>query len=114
MSTSHCLLTEAPEGEPTGSHVCESSLTDNITETNITDVMDNFPLMEDTNGRDLSAHLADEMSRTSLKKKHLSSSSDDNPASKHRFHRDINDQQVTSQDADGRWMVNFTGIFCIT
>ncbi|KAI0228905.1 hypothetical protein LSAT2_020688 [Lamellibrachia satsuma] len=93
-------LQEAPEGEPTGSRVCESSLTDNLTETNITDVMDNFPLMEDTNGRDLSDDL-DEMSRTSLKKKHLSSSSDDNPASKHRFHRGINDQQVTSQDADG-------------
>ncbi|KAK2185378.1 hypothetical protein NP493_239g10035 [Ridgeia piscesae] len=89
-------LQDSPEVEQPGESACASELTDDLADTNITDVM----AMEDTNAADPSNDVED-MSRASLKKKHLSSSSDDNPASKHRFQRGFTDQQVTSVDADG-------------
>ena len=94
------MLSDSPEVEQPGESACASELTDDLADTNITDVM----AMEDTNAADPSNDVED-MSRASLKKKHLSSSSDDNPASKHRFQRGFTDQQVTSVDADGRWSV---------
>ena len=92
-------MTEVPEAEPSLGSLGERALTNDLAGANIADPTDDLPVMEEA--EDTDRH-DDEKSRTSLKKKHLSSSSDDNPASKHRFQLGLPDQQVTGLDADGR------------
>ena len=94
-------MTESPEDtEPSLGSLGERALTDDLADANIADdPSDDLPEIDEA--EDVDRH-DDEKTRTSLKKKHLSSSSDDNPASKHRFQLGLPDQQVTGLDADGR------------